>query len=79
MLFRSRDVYGIDIGSFSPPSELDDTKENLLLKVDWLINDDHRMSLKYNTNEDNSPRLPGIFSSGRSLSSHWYANNYQAH
>lgn len=71
-------AYGIDIGSLSLPGSLDDTKENLLLKVDWVINEDHRMSLKYNTNEDNNPRLPGIFSSGRSVSSHWYTNNYQS-
>ena len=70
--------YGVDIGSLSPPGELDSTKENLLMKVDWVINEDHRMSLKYNTNEDNSPQLPGTFSSGRSTSSHWYANNYQS-
>ncbi len=72
----ARDTYGIDIGTLTVPS-LPDTKENILLKVDWLINEDHRVSLKYNTNEDNNPRLPGFFRTGRSASSYWYANNYQ--
>ncbi len=72
----ARDTYGIDIGTFNVPV-LDETKENILLKVDWLINENHRASFKYNTNEDVSPRIPGTFRSGRSTSSHWYANNYQ--
>jgi hypothetical protein len=71
-------TYGIDIGSLSVPSSLEDTKENLLVKVDWVINEDHRLSVKYNTNEDNNPRLPGIFNGGRSLSSHWYSNFYES-
>ncbi len=72
----ARDVYGIDIGTFNVPT-LDETKENILLKVDWLINENHRASFKYNTNEDVSPRIPGTFRTGRSASSNWYANFYQ--
>ncbi len=73
----ARDVYGIDIGSFASVGELDQTKQNLLLKIDWLINDNHRASLKYNTNEDNSPRLNNIRSNRRSFDSNWYTNHYE--
>lgn len=72
----ARDTYGIDIGSFNVPT-LDETKENILLKVDWLINENHRASFKYNTNEDESPRISNTFSSGRSTSTNWYANFYE--
>ena len=71
----AQSVYGIDIGGFSAPG-IDQTKENVLMKVDWLINEDHRLSVKYNTNEDDSPRIPGTFNNGISASSHWYTNNY---
>ncbi len=74
----AQSAYGIDIGSLSVPGSLEDTKENVLVKVDWVINEDHRASVKYNTNEDNNPRLPGIFNGGRSLSSHWYSNFYES-
>lgn len=73
----ARDTYGIDIGSMNGPGELEDTKENILLKVDWIINEDHRASIKYNTNEDNNPRINNFWSSGRSLSSNWHINNYK--
>jgi hypothetical protein len=73
----ARDVYGLDIGSLAKPTGLEQTKENLLLKIDWNINDNHRASFKYNTNEDVSPIIAGYFRTGRSTSSNWYANNYQ--
>ncbi len=72
----ARDTYGIDIGSIASPTELEDTKENILLKIDWLINENHRASFKYNTNEDNDPRINGFGNTRRSTSSHWHVNNY---
>ncbi len=73
----ARDVYGIDIGNSTAPGELDLTKENLLVKLDWLINDNHRLAFTYNTNEDNDPRLPNYGGGDASFSSHWYVNNFQ--
>ncbi len=73
----ARDVYGIDIGTATAPGELDITKENLLVKLDWLINDNHRLAFTYNTNEDNNPQLPDFGGNRASLSSHWYTNNFQ--
>lgn len=73
----ARDTYGIDIGSINGPDVLEDTKENILVKIDWLINENHRASFKYNTNEDNDPRINNYRSRERSLSSNWHINNYQ--
>ena len=72
----ARDVYGIDIGTFDVPA-LDATKENILLKVDWNINEKHRASFKYNTNEDVKPEIKGMSTDEISASSHWYASNYK--
>ncbi|MEZ5497200.1 MAG: hypothetical protein R3F25_10330 [Gammaproteobacteria bacterium] len=73
----ARDVYGLDIGTTNAPGELDDTKENLLVKLDWIINENHRLAFKYNTNEDNNPILPDYDSDEYSLSSHWYVNHFE--
>ena len=70
-------VYGIDIGTSNAPGELDITKQNILLKLDWLINESHRLAFTYNTNEDNSPQLPNLGGNRASLSSQWYTNNFQ--
>jgi len=72
----ARDTYGIDIGTLNVPV-LNETKENILLKIDWLINENHRASFKYNTNEDVSPRLPNTARDERSTSTNWYANFFE--
>ena len=70
-------VYGINVGSTQIPSKLDDTKENLLVKVDWQVNEDHRLAFTYNTNEDNSPSVNGMGSTSFGFDSYWYVNNYK--
>ncbi|MCF6317765.1 MAG: carboxypeptidase regulatory-like domain-containing protein [Proteobacteria bacterium] len=72
----ARDTYGLDIGTFNVPA-LNETKENILLKVDWLINENHRASFKYNTNEDVSPSIRGTFRDARSTSTNWFANLFE--
>jgi hypothetical protein len=71
------DVYGItNLGASSLPNELDVTKENLLVKLDWQINEDHRLAFTYNTNEDNQPSVfsrSNIFTFGSS----WFINNFK--
>ena len=47
-------VYNYDTMGFDRDNEEED--EKLLLKLDWFINDDHRASLTYQTNEGNSIR-----------------------
>ncbi len=55
-------------------NSLDD--ENLLAKIDWQINADHRASFRYNSVDSNRPTFPG-FGTGAaqnnfSYDSHWY-------
>ena len=48
------DTWGYDIGGYNVPKE--EEAENLLLKLDWYINDDHRASLTYQDNSGNTVR-----------------------
>ncbi len=73
----ARNVWGFDAGAITPPSDSDISKENLLVKLDWNINDNHRASLRYTTNEDNSPQFRNFSDDRASLGSHWYVNNFQ--
>ncbi len=49
--------------------------KRLLGKIDWNINDAHRLSFRYNRVREVEPVLTGFSSSGISLSSYWYARN----
>ncbi|MBE2216120.1 MAG: TonB-dependent receptor [Opitutaceae bacterium] len=50
--------------------------ENIIVKVDWNINDDHRATLRYNNSESSRPTFPGfgtgISQNNFSFESHWY-------
>ncbi|MFT5809177.1 MAG: outer membrane receptor for ferrienterochelin and colicin [Moritella dasanensis] len=48
------DVWDYDIGGYNVPKE--EEAENLLVKLDWYINDDHRASLTYQDNQGNTVR-----------------------
>lgn len=48
------ETWGYDIGGYNVPKE--EEAENLLLKLDWYINDDHRASLTYQDNSGNTVR-----------------------
>lgn len=50
----AQDVWGYDIGGYQTPRN--EKSENLLLKLDWYINDYHRASLTYMDNEGNTVR-----------------------
>ncbi|MPQ59561.1 Oar protein [Duganella sp. FT27W] len=65
--------YGIDIGGNEVPTgtKLDVTDK--LLKLDWNINDDHRLMVRYSKTEQSEPVFPNITSSALSLNSQWYA------
>ena len=65
--------YGIDAGSSEVPggTKLDVTDK--LLKLDWNINDDHRLMVRYSKTEQSEPIFPSITSNSLSLNSAWYA------
>ena len=48
----SQDVYNFDAGSV--PSSLANEDEKLLVKLDWNINDQHRLAFTYNYNDGNN-------------------------
>jgi outer membrane receptor for ferrienterochelin and colicin len=68
---------GFDIGSAEPPSgnQLDD--ENIIAKLDWQINENHRATFRYNNVESSRPTFEGfgsgISENNFSFSSNWYA------
>ncbi|MBU2883876.1 TonB-dependent receptor [Psychrosphaera sp. B3R10] len=66
----AKDVYGVDAGNWEvAPTEED---EKFLLKLDWNINEDHRVSATYQHTTGNSIRNQSSSGSELRLSSHWY-------
>lgn len=67
---------GFEPGSAEPPDANKLTDENLLAKVDWQINSNHRATFRYNSVESSRPTFP-LFGSGSSqnnfsFDSDWY-------
>src|SRR6056300_303758 len=69
---KTKELYGYDPGStsFLPPPEMADKE---LLKLDWYINDSHRLEYVYSYSEDNTVRP---YNYDIRFSSHYY--NYPA-
>ncbi|WP_300321691.1 TonB-dependent receptor [Idiomarina sp.] len=68
-----QEVYGVDVGNWDTIQ--DTTNENLLVKLDWNINYDHRLAFTYNQTEGNNVRGRSGYSDTLSLDTNWY--NYQ--
>ncbi len=66
--------FGLDPGD-SNSSNADNTDVKKLVKLDWNINDDHRMTLRYNSTDGQVQRLPNLSANAFSLSSNWYQDN----
>ena len=88
------DKYGYDPGDYESFPNLDEQNYKFLAKIDWNINDDHKLSLRYNylrnsswntTSSNSSPagvrRLnPGrISQDGIAFSNSWYGNKNEIH
>ncbi len=69
-------VYGFDAGQLR--SDLPEEDRKILAKLDWQINDDHRLSLAYQNSEGNeiipSNNVPAL--SRASASSNWYNREF---
>ncbi|HVI26138.1 MAG TPA: carboxypeptidase regulatory-like domain-containing protein [Xanthomonadaceae bacterium] len=63
---------GLRPGSLSSSSVNTDSKR-FLGKIDWNINDFHRLSFRYNQVRETEPVLNGFSNNGVALSSYWYA------
>jgi hypothetical protein len=73
----AKGTYGMDIGGTEvPASTALHVRENML-KLDWNINDDHRMMARYSKTAQAEPFFPGInatgSSAGISLNSYFYS------
>lgn len=66
----AQDVYNVDAGNWEVAPTEEDKK--LLVKLDWNINDDHRVSATYQNTTGNSIRNQSSSSSELRLASHWY-------
>lgn len=65
--------YGVPAGGLE--SNSDTTLTERAIKLDWNINDAHRLSFRYSDLEQSKLRLNGFSSSGMSLSSYWYQHD----
>jgi len=81
----ARDVYGVDIGSMQSPSSIKNEVEEYAAKLDWNINEDHRVSARFSKLEQVEPNLAGssnsmnynshnvsTFGPALGLNSRWY-------
>lgn len=64
--------YGIDVGSSAIPSGFETRVKDALFKIDWNINDNQRLSLRYNKTKQDEPFLPNFGIRSLSLSSNWF-------
>jgi hypothetical protein len=67
----AKNTYGIDIGDLAPANALR-VRENML-KLDWNINDDHRMMARYSKTSQSEPQYNGFSASGIALNSYYFA------
>lgn len=67
----ARDVWGFDAGSLDIGNLTNET-ENVVAKIDWNINDNHRASFLYTDVEQNQLITPNFDRDDLSLNSHWY-------
>ncbi|PWW36938.1 TonB-dependent receptor-like protein [Idiomarina loihiensis] len=62
--------YGIDIGNWD--SVKDTENDNLLVKLDWNVSNEHRLALTYNRTEGNNLRNVSSSESSLNLDTNWY-------
>lgn len=55
----AQSVYGVDLGSADAPSETKQEVEEYAAKIDWNINDNHRLSARFSKLEQTDPNLGG--------------------
>ena len=68
----ARDVYGVDIGSFSSPPSIKQDIEEYAAKIDWNINDSHRLSARFSKLEQIDPVLAGSGNTSLGMNTRWY-------
>jgi|JI8StandDraft_2_1071088.scaffolds.fasta_scaffold15361_1 hypothetical protein len=69
----ARTTWGMGIGEPNVPDGIETRVEDILLKLDWNISDNHRATFRYNKTDQSDVVYPGFNSSRLSLSSNWYS------
>ncbi|MBK9990210.1 MAG: TonB-dependent receptor [Verrucomicrobia bacterium] len=65
--------YGYNPGALVNPGKQNKEDDKYLAKIDWRINQRHRLSLRYSLTQGHQPTFSDYTTSGRvSLSGHWY-------
>ena len=65
--------YGFDAGTLDTGDDKISTDDKILVKLDWNINDNHRLTFRYTRNDGDDPQFPSFGgSSSTSLSSYWF-------
>lgn len=67
------DTYRTDIGTTDAPDESVLAFRTRLARLDWNVNADNRLTWRYTSTSQNEPIFPGLFATGVSFNSHWYA------
>ncbi len=67
----AKSKYGMDLGGMEASGAAMNVTDKLV-KVDWNINDDHRMMVRWSKTDQAEPIFSGFGSSSLSLSSNWY-------
>lgn len=70
----SKSLYKFEPGTVDAPSDSSIIDDKYLLKLDWNINRDHRMTFRYNLTEGERPVYDGFGQeASTSFSNHWWA------
>ncbi|MEJ7807312.1 MAG: TonB-dependent receptor, partial [Telluria sp.] len=68
----ARTQYGFDPGTTDIPAGIEQTVADRLIKLDWNVNDDHRVNLRWQKTTQKEPIISGYSNSGIGLSSQNY-------
>ncbi|MED5598058.1 TonB-dependent receptor [Janthinobacterium sp. P210006] len=71
----AQNTYNLPIGTTAVPADTKLTVDDVLLKLDWNINDNHRAMVRYSKTDQSEPMFTGVTASGIALNSAWRSQN----
>ncbi|HEV6966911.1 MULTISPECIES: TonB-dependent receptor [Roseateles] len=69
----AKSKYSIDIGGLNIPKGVNLIGKDTLLKLDWNVNDNHKVNVRYTKSEETNPIFPNFTATQLALSSDWYS------
>jgi hypothetical protein len=76
-IVNQANALGINPGLATDTVSLKLTDNNILVKLDWNINQDHRFTFRFNTVESARPTFPNYGGRNLSFDSHWYSQEIE--